>query len=62
MNPILILRLEQKVEQLLARKSELEGEVRRLAAREEAQRKEMTRVRRELDRILAKLNAPGEKP
>jgi cell division protein ZapB len=52
----LVLRLEKKFDQLLNRKDELEEECRRLHAEKSALLEERARFRRELDRILAKLD------
>jgi len=52
----LVLRLEKKFDQLLNRKDELEEECRRLQAENSTLLEERARFRRELDRILAKLD------
>ena len=55
----LVLRLEQKVDQLLERKSGLEAECLRLRAENQELVAERERVRAELDRILEKIDRYG---
>jgi cell division protein ZapB len=52
----IVLRLEEKIDQLLARKQELEEECRRLTDEKAAFLKEREEFGAELDRILAKLD------
>ena len=55
----LVLRLEQKVDQLLERKNDLEAECLRLRAENQELVAERERVRAELDRILDKIERYG---
>ena len=52
----IVLRLEEKIDQLLARKQDLEEQCRQLAAEKAALLQEKEQFGIELDRILAKLN------
>lgn len=55
----LVLRLEEKVDQLLSRLVELEDENLRLSAQRDALVEEKQEFRAEVDRILAKLERVG---
>jgi regulator of replication initiation timing len=57
MNLDLVLRLEEQIDQLLQRLQALTEECRRLQAENHQHLAERARVRGEIDRILAKLDA-----
>ncbi|WP_305044273.1 cell division protein ZapB [Geoalkalibacter sp.] len=52
----IILRLEEKIDQLLSRNQDLEEQVRQFAIERSSREEELERIRQELDRILAKLD------
>lgn len=52
----IILRLEEKIDQLLSRKQQLEQDCRRLQGECDALRQERVRMAADLDRILGKLD------
>ncbi|MEZ4600016.1 MAG: cell division protein ZapB [Syntrophotaleaceae bacterium] len=56
----IVIRLEEKIDQLLARKQELEEECRRLTNENTALLREKEEFGAELDRILAKLDRLGQ--
>ncbi|BCR04168.1 hypothetical protein DESUT3_12370 [Desulfuromonas versatilis] len=58
----IIARLEQKVDQLLERKLQLEADCRRLREENSALVQEQERFRAELDRIIDKLDRLEQEP
>lgn len=59
MDPNIVLRLEGKIDQLIARHSALEHECRSLTSERDALLNEKNRILGELDRILEKLESLG---